>query len=132
MPKKQGDLAVNTPRLRAKFTPCARFLFDDPKNTLLNQIQSTADTTPSLFFRPFSPLILCISRMPALSRSTAPLFQSTRFALRRQRGVNPVHHVLGKDSQSIRGLATVFERSKPHVNIGITQDQLHLMPWPKA
>ncbi|MDI1489347.1 MAG: translation elongation factor Tu [Ramalina farinacea] len=56
--------------------------------------------------------------MPILSRSAAPLFQSTRFALRRQRSVNPVHHVLGKDSQSLRGLATVFERSKPHVNIG--------------
>ena len=70
--------------------------------------------------------------MPILSRSAAPLFQSTRFALRRQRGVNPVHHVLRKDSQSLRGLATVFERSKPHVNIGMFVDRLDLTLGPKA
>ncbi|KAL8989478.1 MAG: hypothetical protein Q9177_001638, partial [Variospora cf. flavescens] len=34
------------------------------------------------------------------------------------RGVNPVQQVYGRDAAQFRGLATAFERSKPHVNVG--------------
>lgn len=37
-------------------TPCARILFDDPKNTPLNQTRPTYDTPQRLLFRSFSPL----------------------------------------------------------------------------
>lgn len=56
--------------------------------------------------------------MASLPRSIAPLLRTSRFALQQRRGVNPVQQVFSKDGKSIRGLATVFERSKPHVNIG--------------
>ncbi|KAI9872764.1 MAG: translation elongation factor Tu [Pleopsidium flavum] len=56
--------------------------------------------------------------MPTFARSIPPLLRTTRIALRPQRGVNPVQQVLGRDRNGARGLATVFERTKPHVNIG--------------
>ena len=56
--------------------------------------------------------------MVVITRSLAPILRTSRLALRQQRGVNPVQHVFGKDVSGIRGLATHFERSKPHVNIG--------------
>lgn len=56
--------------------------------------------------------------MVVITRSLAPILRTTRLAVRQQRGVNPVQHVFQKDANGIRGLATVFERSKPHVNIG--------------
>jgi elongation factor Tu len=56
--------------------------------------------------------------MVILSRSLAPLIRTSRLAVRQHNGVNPVQQVFGKDAIGVRGLATVFERSKPHVNIG--------------
>ena len=56
--------------------------------------------------------------MVVISRSLAPLLRTTRLAVRQQKGFNPVQQVFGKDANGVRGLATVFERSKPHVNIG--------------
>ena len=56
--------------------------------------------------------------MVVVTRSLAPILRTSRLALRQQRGVNPVQHVFGKDASGMRGLATHFERSKPHVNIG--------------
>lgn len=56
--------------------------------------------------------------MVVITRSLAPILRTSRLALRQQRGVNPVQQVFGRDANGIRGLATVFERSKPHVNIG--------------
>ncbi len=56
--------------------------------------------------------------MVVITRSLAPILRTSRLAIRQQKGVNPVHQVFGKDANGIRGLATVFERSKPHVNIG--------------
>ncbi|MCJ1275084.1 translation elongation factor Tu [Puttea exsequens] len=56
--------------------------------------------------------------MAVLTRSLAPLLRTTRLAIQHQKGVNPVQRVLGRDANGIRGLATVFERTKPHVNIG--------------
>ena len=56
--------------------------------------------------------------MVVITRSFAPILRTSRLAVRQQRGVNPLQQVFGKDANGIRGLATVFERSKPHVNIG--------------
>lgn len=57
--------------------------------------------------------------MVVFTRSFAPLLRTTRLAVWQQKGINPVQLVFGKDANGIRGLATVFERSKPHVNIGM-------------
>ncbi|MCJ1486218.1 translation elongation factor Tu [Schaereria dolodes] len=56
--------------------------------------------------------------MSSLARSLAPLLRTSRLALQQQKGVNPVQQVFGRDRNGVRGLATVFERTKPHVNIG--------------
>ena len=56
--------------------------------------------------------------MVVITRSLVPILRTTRLAIRQQRGVNPVQQVFGKDPSGLRGLATVFQRSKPHVNIG--------------
>ncbi len=57
--------------------------------------------------------------MVVLFRSIAPLLRTTRITVRQQKGVNPIQQVFGRDANGTRGLATVFERSKPHVNIGM-------------
>ena len=57
--------------------------------------------------------------MVAITRSLAPILRTSRLAVRKQSGVNPVQQVFGRDANGIRGLATIFERSKPHVNIGM-------------
>ncbi|KAI4260645.1 MAG: hypothetical protein LQ352_000207 [Teloschistes flavicans] len=56
--------------------------------------------------------------MASLARGIAPFIRTSRIAIRQQKGVNPVQQVFGRDSTHYRGLATVFERNKPHVNIG--------------
>ncbi len=56
--------------------------------------------------------------MPVLVRSIAPLLRTSRLAVRQTSGVNPLQQVFGNDAHGVRGLATAFERTKPHVNIG--------------
>ncbi|KAL4899509.1 hypothetical protein BDW74DRAFT_163281 [Aspergillus multicolor] len=56
--------------------------------------------------------------MSGLSRTANLLFRTTKTSLLRPRGVNPVQYALSKDRQTVRAMATAFERSKPHVNIG--------------
>ncbi|KAK2813432.1 translation elongation factor Tu [Emmonsiellopsis sp. PD_5] len=56
--------------------------------------------------------------MSSLSRSVNALLRSGRLALQRPRGANPVHHALLQDRMALRGMATAFERTKPHVNVG--------------
>ena len=56
--------------------------------------------------------------MPALVRSFRPLLRTSKLAFRQRKGVNPVQQVFSQDRNGVRGLATVFERNKPHVNIG--------------
>lgn len=58
------------------------------------------------------------SNMLSFTRSLAPLLRTTRLAVRRHKSVNPVQQVFCRDTYGVRGLATVFERTKPHVNIG--------------
>lgn len=57
--------------------------------------------------------------MVVLTRSLAPLLRTTRLAVRQQKGLNPVEQVFGRDANGVRCLATAFDRSKPHVNIGM-------------
>lgn len=56
--------------------------------------------------------------MSSISRSLNLLARTSRSSLLRPRAVNPVHHVFASDKMAARGMATAFERNKPHVNIG--------------
>ncbi|KAJ5161482.1 Elongation factor Tu [Penicillium capsulatum] len=56
--------------------------------------------------------------MSTISRSLNLLARTSRSSLLRPSAVNPVHHVFASDKMAARGLATAFERTKPHVNIG--------------
>ncbi|KAJ5226230.1 Elongation factor Tu [Penicillium chermesinum] len=56
--------------------------------------------------------------MSSISRSLNILARSSRASALRPRAVNPVHHVFASNKTALRGLATAFERTKPHVNIG--------------
>ncbi|KAJ5291376.1 Elongation factor Tu [Penicillium angulare] len=56
--------------------------------------------------------------MSGISRSLNTLARTSRASLLRPRAINPVHHVFANDKMAARGLATAFERTKPHVNIG--------------
>ena len=60
--------------------------------------------------------------MSTFSRSMIPFLRISRHALSHQRGINPIQQVFAHDRNGIRGLATVFERNKPHVNIGMDLD----------
>lgn len=65
------------------------------------------------------PIVWNSHIMSSFPRTVAPLLRTANFALRQQTTVNPVQHVFSsKNGHAIRGLATVFERTKPHVNIG--------------
>lgn len=55
----------------------------------------------------------------AFTRSVTSLVRSSRLAASSSRS-NPVLKVLGHDRLVARQYATVFERNKPHVNIGTT------------
>ena len=59
-----------------------------------------------------------VIRMSSISRTANLLARTSRSSLLRPRSVNPVQHVFAKDHLTARGMATVFERTKPHVNIG--------------
>ncbi|KAI9846967.1 MAG: translation elongation factor Tu [Sclerophora amabilis] len=62
--------------------------------------------------------------MAIFARSVGPFLRTSRIAIRRHDGVNPLQQVLGSGQNrgrvldTCRGMATVFERTKPHVNIG--------------
>ena len=57
--------------------------------------------------------------MSSVSRAANLLLRSARASLLRPSAVNPVNHVFSNDRLAARGLATAFERTKPHVNIGM-------------
>ena len=62
----------------------------------------------------------CITTsMSGVSRAANLFYRTSRSSLLRPRAVNPVHHVFSNDRLAARGMATVFERTKPHVNIGM-------------
>jgi len=61
--------------------------------------------------------------MSAFARSVAPFLRTTSSALRHGNAVSPLQHALRRQDgaqllNAFRSYATVFERTKPHVNIG--------------
>lgn len=56
-----------------------------------------------------------------VSRSLVSTLRASRLGLSKSRGANPVNRVFGHDRFAARTYATVFERTKPHVNIGKDQ-----------
>lgn len=57
--------------------------------------------------------------MSTFNRSIATLLRTGRLAIRQRPRFNPVTQVFCRDVNGVRGFAQVFERTKPHVNIGI-------------
>ena len=59
--------------------------------------------------------------MPAFTRSIVPFLRTARAATQQRNAVSPLHHALkrGNGVDSMRMYAAAFERSKPHVNIGM-------------
>ena len=57
-----------------------------------------------------------------VSRSLVSVLRTSRATLSQPRGANPVNRVFGHDRFAARKYATVFERTKPHVNIGESQN----------
>ena len=60
-------------------------------------------------------------RMPAFTRSIVPFLRTARAATQQRNAVSPLHHALkrGNGVDSMRMYAAAFERTKPHVNIGM-------------
>lgn len=56
-------------------------------------------------------------KMSNLQRSLNVMFKASRASLQRPRAVNPVQHVLSR-GMGARQMASAFQRTKPHVNIG--------------
>ncbi|KAI9790715.1 MAG: translation elongation factor Tu [Peltula sp. TS41687] len=62
--------------------------------------------------------------MSTFSRSVVPFLRTSRVTLRHQHRTNPLQQALTRDHNgaqfynACRGMAMVFERKKPHVNIG--------------
>lgn len=58
--------------------------------------------------------------MPAFTRSIAPFLRTARSAIRQGNAVSPLQHALRRRNgvDAMRTYAEVFERGKPHVNIG--------------
>ena len=52
------------------------------------------------------------------SRSVTSLLRTSRHVASPARGLNPINRVFGHDRFGARTYATVFERTKPHVNVG--------------
>lgn len=57
--------------------------------------------------------------MSTFIRSIAPLLRTSRLAIRQRSSINPITQVFGREVNGVRGFAQVFERTKPHVNIGM-------------
>ena len=90
----------------------------DWQSTFWELCQSTRASVPSAT----QPHLLCPSLLRAVkmpvSRSLVSVLRTTRVGLSQARGANPVNRVFGHDRFAARTYATVFERNKPHVNIG--------------
>ena len=62
--------------------------------------------------------------MSVFARSVTPFLRTARSALQQGNSVSPLQHALRRQNESsifnaARTYATVFERTKPHVNIGM-------------
>jgi len=62
--------------------------------------------------------------MPAFARTITPFLQTARSALQSGNSVNPLRYALQRQNgasviNATRAYAAAFERTKPHVNIGV-------------
>ena len=63
--------------------------------------------------------------MPAFARTLNPFLRTARTALKQSNGVNPLQSALMQRQSGVqilntaRTYAAVFQRTKPHVNIGM-------------
>jgi len=62
--------------------------------------------------------------MPAFARSVAPFLRTAQSALRQGNSASPLQHAWQRQNgvavlNAVRTYAAVFERTKPHVNIGM-------------
>jgi len=82
----------------------------------------------SSVFLPHTPSFNWTTAMSSISRT---FLRTSRNALKYQRGVNPVQQAWGAQGKyGVRNYAAVFQRDKPHVNIGALlylACQLHLL-----
>jgi elongation factor Tu len=83
--------------------------------------------------------------MSAFARTITPFIKTARSALLHGNSVSPLQHALRRKNgaqviNAFRSYAVAFERTKPHVNIGMLNDsavllKLSLMPcrynWPR-
>jgi hypothetical protein len=82
-------------------------------------------SSSSPILRSFLFLYLCpVLIMPVFGRSINPFLRTARSALQQGNSVSPVQHALRRQNavafvNATRSYAAVFERSKPHVNIGM-------------
>lgn len=76
---------------------------------------------PSIFPSSFLSVLIAWVRMPAFTRSIVPFLRTARAATQQRNAVSPLHHALkrGNGVDSMRMYAAAFERTKPHVNIGM-------------
>jgi hypothetical protein len=64
----------------------------------------------------------CTNKMPVFVRSVAPFLRTARSALHQGNSVNPLLQARRSGASVVNGARTyaaVFERTKPHVNIGV-------------
>ena len=70
--------------------------------------------------------------MPVFGRSVYPFLRTVRSALQQGNSVSPTHYSLGRNGvafvNATRSYAAVFERTKPHVNIGMSGIERFLNP----
>lgn len=67
----------------------------------------------------------CLNLTMAFSRSVLPFLRTARSALQQGNSVSPLQHALRRQNgasvlNAARTYATAFERTKPHVNIGLS------------
>lgn len=69
---------------------------------------------------PSSSFVPCLLRasIMAFSRSVTSFLRTSRHIVSPTRGANPVNRVFGHDRFGARTYAAVFQRDKPHVNVG--------------
>jgi hypothetical protein len=84
----------------------------------LGGITASSISPSPLFFLPY-----CTFKMPVFVRSVAPFLRTARSALHQGHSVSPLQHLRSRNGASLlngaRTYAAVFERTKPHVNIGV-------------
>jgi hypothetical protein len=91
---------------------------------LAKKIKSVLIFTPKVIASFFLFLGFSIAlKMPVFVRTVTPFLRTVRSALYQGNAVSPLQHALHRQNRAqvnaCRAYAAVFERTKPHVNIGM-------------